>query len=49
MAKANGLTPYGYLKWVFEELPNAQCVEVIETLLTWNVKVTPPNIDGVAG
>jgi transposase len=36
-AKANGLNPYEYLKTVFKELPNAQSVESIETLLPWNV------------
>ncbi len=36
-AKANGLNPYEYLRVVFKELPNAQSVEAIETLLPWNV------------
>lgn len=35
-AKANGLEPYAYLRYVFTELPNAQTVEAIETLLPIN-------------
>ena len=38
-AKANGLEAYSYLKLVFTELPKAQTVEQIESLLPWNVKV----------
>jgi transposase len=37
-AKANGIEPYVYLRRVFTDLPNAQSVEQIETLLPWNVK-----------
>jgi len=36
-AKANGLEPYAYLRYVFKELPRATTVEEIETLLPWNV------------
>ncbi|MEE8057883.1 MAG: IS66 family transposase [Pseudomonadales bacterium] len=36
-AKANGLEPYAYLKYVFKELPAAQSVEAIEALLPWNL------------
>lgn len=36
-AKANELKPYEYLKQVFKELPNAQSLEDIETLLPWNL------------
>lgn len=36
-AKANGLNPYEYLKYVFKELPNAKSVEDIEQLLPWNI------------
>ena len=32
-AKANGIEPYGYLRTVFTELPNATSVEAIEALL----------------
>jgi transposase len=38
-AKANGLNPYDYLKVVFKELPNAQSVESIETLLPCNTSI----------
>jgi transposase len=37
-SKANGIEPYAYLRRVFTDLPNAQSVEQIETLLPWNVK-----------
>ncbi|ACE85106.1 IS66 family element, transposase [Cellvibrio japonicus Ueda107] len=37
-AKANGLEPYGYLKTIFTELPNATSLEQIEALLPWNYK-----------
>lgn len=32
-ARANGIEPYGYLKTVFTELPNAKTLEEIEALL----------------
>jgi len=32
-AKANGIEPYGYLKAVFTQLPNARTLEEIEDLL----------------
>ena len=38
-AKANGLEPYYYLRYVFTELPKAQTVEQIETLLPFNLDV----------
>jgi len=34
-AKANGLEPYGYLKTLFTQLPNADSVADIEALLPW--------------
>jgi len=34
-AKANGLNPYEYLRWVFTLLPNATSVEEVERLLPW--------------
>ena len=37
-AKANGLEPYGYLKFIIEQLPLAESVEQIEALLPWNIK-----------
>ncbi len=36
-AKANGLDPYAYLRFVFTELPKAETVEAIEALLPYNV------------
>ena len=36
-AKANGLDPYTYLRYVFTELPKADTVEAIEALLPFNV------------
>lgn len=38
-AKANGLVPYDYLRWVFTELPRAQNLADIETLLPWEVQL----------
>lgn len=35
-AKANGLNVYDYLQHIFKELPTAQSVEHIESLLPWN-------------
>lgn len=37
-AKANGLEPYGYLKFIIEQLPLAESVKEIEVLLPWNIK-----------
>ncbi len=36
-AKANGLNDYGYLKYIFAELPTAQKDKDIEALLPWQV------------
>ena len=36
-AKANGLEPYAYLRHLFTELPKAETVEAIETLLPGNL------------
>ncbi|HMB89929.1 MAG TPA: IS66 family transposase [Rhodothermales bacterium] len=36
-AKANGLEPYAYLRYLFTELPKAENVEAIEALLPGNV------------
>ncbi len=36
-AKANGLEPFYYLRYVFKELPKAQTLEQIEALLPFNV------------
>ncbi len=37
-AKANGLEPYAYLRFVFTHLPRAASIEHVEALLPWNVK-----------
>ena len=37
-AKANGLEPYAYLRYVFTELPKAETVEEIEALLPFNIE-----------
>ncbi len=37
-AKANGLEPYAYLRYLFAELPRAETVEAIEALLPGNLK-----------
>jgi len=37
-ARANGLEPYAYLQYVFENLPLADTLEALEALLPWNVK-----------
>ncbi len=36
-AKANGLEPYAYLRYLFAELPNAETVDAIEALLPGNL------------
>jgi len=36
-AKANGLTPFNYLMYLLEELP--EIPEDIETLMPWNVQL----------
>jgi transposase len=36
-AKANGLEPYAYLRYLFTELPKAETVEAIEALLPCNL------------
>ena len=37
-AKANGLEPYAYLRHVLTDLPKAQSIEDIETLLPWHIE-----------
>ncbi len=37
-AKANGLEPYAYLRYLFAELPKAQTVGAVEALLPGNLK-----------
>lgn len=46
-AKANGLEPYAYLRHVFAELPKAEAVEAIESLLPGNVAKNRLNIQPV--
>jgi transposase len=38
MAKANGLKPDEYYRYIRERLPYAEAVEELESLLPWNVK-----------
>ena len=38
MAKANGLKPDEYYRYILERLPYAETVEDMEALLPWNVK-----------
>jgi hypothetical protein len=38
LPKANGLAPYRYLKWVFEQLPLAKTETNIDKLLPWNIE-----------
>ncbi|MFT6102461.1 MAG: hypothetical protein ACJA2B_000903 [Candidatus Endobugula sp.] len=38
MAKANGLKPDEYYRYILERLPYAEAVEDMEALLPWNVK-----------
>lgn len=40
-ARGNDLEPYAYLRRLFTELPAAQTLEQIETLLPWNIKLQP--------
>jgi transposase len=37
-ARANGLQPSEYLRYLLEELPKASTAEALEALLPWNVK-----------
>jgi hypothetical protein len=37
-AKANGLEPYWYLRYLFERIPKAQTLNDFEELLPWNCK-----------
>jgi transposase len=36
-AKANGLEPYRYIRYLFQELPKVKSIEEYEALLPWNV------------
>lgn len=35
--KANGLTPYAWLRCIMHDLPAAKTVKVVEVLLRWNL------------
>jgi transposase len=37
-ARVNGLEPYAYLRYLFEELPRATTADTLEALLPWNTK-----------
>jgi transposase len=37
-AKANGLEPYSYLRYLFEQLPAVTDADAFDTLLPWNVE-----------
>ncbi|MGH8260531.1 MAG: IS66 family transposase, partial [Steroidobacteraceae bacterium] len=37
-ARANGVEPFEYLSYLFEHLPAATTLEMVEALLPWNVK-----------
>ena len=45
-AKANGVEPYAWLRWVLRELPAAKTVEDVEALLPWNMRL--PEISPVS-
>ncbi|MBF9018981.1 transposase domain-containing protein [Oceanispirochaeta sp. M2] len=36
-AKANGIEPVFYLKYIFEKIPMAGCKKDLEKLLPWNI------------
>ncbi len=46
-AKANGLEPYHYLRYVFKVLPQAQNLEQLEALLPYNVNVEQFSLTGI--
>jgi transposase len=37
-ARANGLEPYAYLNYIFDNLSAANTVEALEALLPWNAR-----------
>jgi len=37
-AKANGLEPYAYMKWVIGNITAADTEEALDALLPWNMK-----------
>jgi transposase len=46
-AKANGLEPYHYLRYVFTELPKADSLEQVDILLPGNVNVASLSTSGI--
>lgn len=42
-AKLNGINPYAYLRWVFEQAPLLTDDQSIESLAPWNIKVEDIN------
>ena len=47
-AKANGLEPYHYLRYVFKELPAAQSIADLEALLPFNINAGQINLATVS-
>ncbi len=47
--KANGLEPYHYLRYLFRELPKAQSLEQIESLLPFNMETEKLSITSTVG
>lgn len=47
-AKANGLEPYAYIRYVLKHITAADTVEKLEALLPWNAKAQLVNIDQTA-
>ena len=48
-AKANGLEPYSYLRYIFEKLPLAENLEDYEALLPWNLNAKTLALAAVKG
>jgi hypothetical protein len=42
--RANGVEPYAYLCYLFEEFPKATTAEQLEALLPWNAKPLSPRL-----
>ena len=47
-ARANGLEPHAYLKFIFERLPAVDTLEALEALLPWNARAALPAARGAA-
>ncbi len=48
-ARANGLEPYSYLRYVFEKLPLSKTLEDYEALLPWNLNAKTLALTAVKG